>query len=172
MIRKEDLIRVGQFSKPHGVKGELTLLTDCEAPEQWQSPYLVCEMDGIPVPFFTESYRPKGKTSVLVKMENVDDETAARRFAGLAVYYPRSAADDRAADGDGWAYRVGYVVEAQGFGVLGIITEVDETTSNTLLHVDCEGRELLIPAADEWICAVDRTEKRLVMSLPEGLTDL
>ncbi|MDR1407395.1 MAG: ribosome maturation factor RimM [Tannerella sp.] len=174
MIRKEDLFQVGQFSKPHGVRGELTLLTDCDVTNQIRSPYLVCEINGIPVPFFTEHYRPKGRASVLVKLENVDDETAARRFAGLAVYYPLSARDGCA---DGRAgldahYLTGYVIEAQGFGELGVITEVDETTLNTLLHVDYQGRELLIPAADEWICTVDRAKKRLTMSLPEGLMNL
>jgi 16S rRNA processing protein RimM len=172
MIRKEDLFQIGRFLKPHGVRGELTLLTDFD-PEQVKSPYLVCEMDGIPVPFFTESYRPKGNASVLVKMENVDDETAARRFAGLAVYYPLQAADSCGAEKkESWSQWKGYIIESLGFGEIGVITDVDETTVNTLLHVDFQGKKLLIPAVDRWICSVNRTEKRLTMSLPEGLTDL
>jgi 16S rRNA processing protein RimM len=171
MIRKEDLFRIGQFSKPHGVKGELTLLTDYD-PEKIKSPYLVCEMDGIAVPFFTESYRPKGSASVLVKMENVDDETAAHHFAGRAVYYPLSAMDDRAPENTGWTNLIGYVLESQDRGELGIITDVDETTVNILLQVDYRGKELLIPVAEEWIDSINPAAKKLTMSLPEGLIDL
>ncbi|MDR1601690.1 MAG: ribosome maturation factor RimM [Tannerella sp.] len=173
MIRKEDLFQIGRFLKPHGIKGELTLLTDCDILEQVKSPFFVCEMDGIPVPFFTENCRPKGNASVLVKIENVDDETAARRFAGLAVYYPRPApAGDCAQKDESWSQWKGYVIESNGFGELGVIADVDETTVNTLLHVDCQGKKMLIPAVDKWICSVDRREKRLTMSLPEGLTEL
>ncbi|MDR2120840.1 MAG: ribosome maturation factor RimM [Tannerella sp.] len=173
MIRKEDLFQAGRFSKPHGVKGELTLLTDFPVPEQINSPYLICDMDGILVPFFTESYRPKGNASVLVKLENVDDETTARRFAGRAVYYPRSAqVGGSATENDNWQQRTGYVLESQDGDELGVITGVDNETVNTLLHVDRHGKKLLIPAVDEWIISVDRTEKRITMSLPEGLTDL
>jgi 16S rRNA processing protein RimM len=174
MIRKEDLFQVGRFLKPHGVRGELALLTDYDVLEQVKSSYLVCEMDGIPVPFFTESYRPKGNASVLVKMENVDDEAIARRFAGLAVYYPLSALNGGGctAENENWPYWVGYVVEAYGFGELGVIMDVDETTINTLLHVDCHGKKIMIPAVDEWICFVNHAEQRVTMSLPEGLIDL
>jgi 16S rRNA processing protein RimM len=172
MIRKEDLFQAGQFSKPHGVKGELTLLTDYDILEKVKSPYLVCEMDGIPVPFFTESYRPKGNASVLVKMENVDDETTARNFAGRAVYYPLSAMDDCVPENMSWTHLIGYVVESHDLGELGVITDVDETTINILLQVDYKGKEILIPVADEWIYSINRAEKRLTMSLPEGLIDL
>ncbi|MDR0756775.1 MAG: ribosome maturation factor RimM [Tannerella sp.] len=173
MIRKEDLFQIGRFLKPHGVRGELTLLFDCDIPAQVKSPYLVCEMDGIPVPFFTESYRPKGNASVLVKIENVDNETAARRFAGLAVYYPLSAlAGCDAKKKENWSQWKGYVIESHDSGEIGVITDVDESTINTLLHVDCQGKKLLIPAVDKWICSVDRTGQRLTMSLPDGLTDL
>jgi len=172
MIKIEDLFRAGRFLKPHGVKGELTLLTDYDIPGQVNSPYLVCDMDGILVPFFTESYRPKGNASVLVKIENVNDETVARRFSGRTVYYPLSATDGHTDETLTWMHLIGYVIDTKEYGELGIITGVDETTANTLLQVDCRGKELLIPAAEEWIDGIDRDKKRMAMSLPEGLTDL
>ena len=55
MIRKEELFKIGKFTKPHGVKGEITLLTQYEGLETMDEPYIVCEMDGIFVPFFVES---------------------------------------------------------------------------------------------------------------------
>ena len=47
MIRQEEVFKIGQFAKPHGIKGELSLLTQCDLFEETDEPYIVCEMDGI-----------------------------------------------------------------------------------------------------------------------------
>ena len=30
MIRKEEVFKIGQFAKPHGIKGEISLVTNCD----------------------------------------------------------------------------------------------------------------------------------------------
>lgn len=171
MIRKEALFYAGRFAKPHGFRGELTLLTEYDIVEQVDSPYLVCDMDGIPVPFFTENYRTK-RHAVLVKIENVNDEAAARRFSGRAVYYPQSALNACLEENSAWKHLVGYTLVSQTSEKIGVITNVDETTINTLLEVDCCEKKIFVPIADKLICAINRKEQTLVMSLPEGLVDL
>jgi len=172
MIRKEDLFKAGRFLKPHGFRGEITLLTDYLIPEQIQSPYLVCEMDGIPVPFFTENYRPKGSATVIVKLENVDSETVARRLSGRDVYYPLSALTEDENGETGLSQLEGYIVESDAQGEIGAITGIDDTTLNVLLRVDYQGNELLIPAAEELIVSIDHQGRRLKMKLPEGITEI
>ena len=51
MIREEEVFKIGQFAKPHGIKGELSLVTNSDVLEDAEDPYIVCEMDGILVPF-------------------------------------------------------------------------------------------------------------------------
>ncbi len=67
MIREEEVFKIGQFAKPHGIKGELSLVTNSDVLEDAEDPYIVCEMDGILVPFFVEDFRYKTDTVVLVK---------------------------------------------------------------------------------------------------------
>ena len=87
MIRKEEVAAVGELVKPHGIAGEMVMTTVYDGLfDDMEDPYLVCDMDGILVPFYIESYRPRGGSSLLVKLDYVDDDRAARRFAHHTVY--------------------------------------------------------------------------------------
>ena len=173
MIQKEETIRIGHFSKPHGTKGELSLVTDYDLFEDEDDPFVICEMDGIFVPFFVESYRYKNESVILIGLDGIDNETAAKQFVNRDVFY----AADRfkalyQADELTWKRLIGYVVEDKTQGELGLISQVDETTVNTLFKVDDHGKELLIPAADELIESIDHDRRRIVMDLPEGLLEV
>lgn len=52
MIKSDEVFKIGQFAKPHGIKGEITLMTDCDVFDDTDDPYIICDMDGILVPFF------------------------------------------------------------------------------------------------------------------------
>lgn len=174
MIQQEEVFKIGQFAKPHGIKGELSLVTTADVFDDSDDPYIVVELDGILVPFFIEAYRYKSDTTILVKLEKIDTEEAAREFAGRDVYYPL---DEVGEDNDligamTWDSLIGYTVEDPRYGDLGRITGADETTLNVLLRIDRDGREWLLPAADELITEADHAGKRLTVSLPEGLLDL
>ena len=58
MINREQLIEVGTIQKLHGLNGEMTAsVIDPVFDEVANCPYLVCEIDGIFVPFFIKAYR-------------------------------------------------------------------------------------------------------------------
>ena len=42
MIREEEVFKIGQFAKPHGIKGELSLVTNSDVLEDAEDPYIVC----------------------------------------------------------------------------------------------------------------------------------
>ncbi len=173
MIREDEVFKIGQFAKPHGIKGELSLVTNSDVLEDAEDPYIVCKMDGILVPFFIEDFRFKTDTVILVKLEDVDTEEDARMFVNKEVFYPLDAVDEEALVGNmTWDGFIGYAVTDTHKGYLGEITDVDENTINVLLRVDHEGKELLIPAVEEFILAVDHEARGLTVSLPEGLIDL
>ena len=173
MIRKEEVFKIGQFAKPHGIKGELSLVTNSDVFEDAEDPYIICDMDGILVPFFVEDFRYKTDTVTLVKLEDVNSEADARMFVNKEVFYPLDAVDEDDLVGDmTWDSFIGYTVIEEKLGILGKITDVDESTINVLLSVDHEGEELLIPAAEELITDADHEARTLTVSLPDGLLEL
>ncbi len=173
MIRKEEVFKIGQFAKPHGIKGEISLVTNSDVFDDAEDPCVICEIDGILVPFFVEEYRYKTDTVLLVKLENVNDEKAAREFTNREVFFPLEDVDEDDLVGDmSWDSFIGYTVIDEQHGELGKITDVDETTINVLLQIDHKGNEILLPAAEELITAADHENKTLRVSVPEGLLDL
>lgn len=86
MIREGEVFKIGQFAKPHGIKGELSLVTNIDVLEDAEDPYIVCDMDGILVPFFVEDFRYKTDTVVLVKLEDVNSEEDARMFVARRCF--------------------------------------------------------------------------------------
>ena len=62
------------------------------------------------------------------------------------------------------------VIEAEGGKVIGEIVDVDDSTENVLFVVEhAEGREVLIPIAEEFIDGIDHDARRIFMNLPLGL---
>ena len=69
MIKEEEIIEIGKFQKTHALKGELNALLDVGAEYLEDGNPLVIPVDGLFVPFYAESVRPKGTTSFLVKLK-------------------------------------------------------------------------------------------------------
>ena len=172
MIEREELIKIGRFNKPHGVKGELSFTFTDDVFDRTDCPYIVCEIDGIFVPFFIEEYRFKSDTTALMKLEDVDNETDARAFSLLDVYFPKSYYDTAVEEEAPSDYFIGFTVVDSERGELGKIVAVDDSTENVLFEIDHEGRELLVPAVDEFVSEIDEENRRLYMTIPEGLLTL
>ncbi|MDR1344016.1 MAG: 16S rRNA processing protein RimM [Tannerellaceae bacterium] len=171
MIEKATVRRIGYFTKPHGIKGEIGLALSCDIFNNQDDLFIICEMEGLLVPFFIEEYRNKTNNIVLVKLEAVDSEEAVRVFSHREVYYPIDGMTDAGEDTDEAGY-VGYTVSDTTYGELGRITDIDDSTANVLFRIDNKGEELLMPAVGEWTVSVNHEKKHLEVSVPEGLLDL
>ena len=57
MIRRDELIQIGQFNKPHGIEGEITASVNYDFDDLSAFSCLIVEIDGIFVPFFVTNVR-------------------------------------------------------------------------------------------------------------------
>ncbi|MDR1258476.1 MAG: ribosome maturation factor RimM [Tannerellaceae bacterium] len=176
MIEKDTVRKIGYFTKPHGIKGEIGMVLSYDIFSHTDDPFIICETEGILVPFFIEEHRNKTSSVVLVKLETVNSEEDVRAFSNLDVYCPLRDIEEEETDGQaskgGPADYIGYTVSDATYGPLGAIESIDDSTANVLFRIDNGGRELLIPVVEEWIISVSHKEKRLDMSVPDGLLDL
>ncbi|MDR1437264.1 MAG: ribosome maturation factor RimM [Candidatus Symbiothrix sp.] len=172
MIQPEELIKIGQFKKPHGIKGEIRFFCTNNSFEDCKRPFLICELDGIFVPFLLEKYRSPSDSSVLVKLKNIDSGQKATLLANKDVYFPKSDfREETPGEIFTWDYFTGFTLADKHRGEIGLISDVDTSTVNTLFVIEKEDGEILIPAANEWIISIDKQGKKLVLELPEGLTE-
>lgn len=174
MIKEEEVYRIGRIGKPHGVKGEVSLAFSDDVFDRVGADYLVLMVDGILVPFFIDEYRFKGSETALVKFSGIDTKERAQELTGSDVYFPKKLSD-RGDNDLTWDELAGFKVvnAADGDSPVGTVKYVDDATENVLLCV-CRpgGGELLLPAADELILAVDAKGRTIRANLPEGLLDL
>ncbi len=172
MILKEEIFPIGQITRAHGLKGELSFTTTSSILDEVDVPFIVLEPEGLLVPFYLEHVRMKTDTTGLLKLERIDSEEQAREYVGLTIYLPNMFLDEMEDTEFETEYFVGFEIIENQKGSIGRITAVDDSTANALFVVETESGEVLIPIADEFITEIDHDRKTISMKLPEGLLDL
>lgn len=169
MIRQDEIYKIGQLGKPHGIKGEITFSFTTDVWDRVETDYLVLSIDGIFVPFFLEEYRFCGEHSALLKFQNIDSIEDAQEISGAEVFFPYSLTpEDDDADYT-WSYFEGFHVHDEKAGDLGSIVRVDESTENVLFELE-SGH--LLPAVEAFIADIDHEGRTIHMNLPEGLLEI
>lgn len=173
MIRSEEVFKIGKFGKPHGIKGEISFAFESDIFDRKECPYLICDVNGIFVPFFVREYRFKGTDTALITLEDIDSDTKAKRFKGLDVYFPRKYLDQDEELEFTLDFFIGFTVIDEKLGEIGKIIDVDDSTINTLFLVENhDHNQIIIPASDDFITDIDEDEKILNFNLPDGLIEL
>jgi 16S rRNA processing protein RimM len=180
MIKREDLVKIGRFNKPHGIKGEISFGFTNDSFEDSEKPFLICELDGILVPFRLEEYRFTSGSAALVRLTTIDSDKKARLLANKDVYFSKNhLKEDPEEEQYAWDYFIGFTLMDEKAGEIGRISAVDDSTLNTLFIIEQENEvktrhttSLLIPAADEMITHIDEEQKKIYVELPEGILNL
>ncbi|MDE6322669.1 MAG: ribosome maturation factor RimM [Paramuribaculum sp.] len=174
MIHSNDLIRLGQITKPHGIKGEMTATLDFDL-DLLALKCIVIGIDGINVPFFPESVRPKSTETIILSLNGVSNENEARELCGNDYHALKDDVDiDDSLDATG-----GYLSDFIGFTLrdintrtIGEIIDFDDSTENILFIIRSDdGNSHLVPVAEDLITKIDPEGKVITMNLPEGLFD-
>lgn len=178
MITREQLIHIGQFNKPHGLEGEISATLDADTGFLSTGTCLVCDIDGIYVPFFVTAVRAKNEKTLLLTFEDVSTQQDASALTGKNLFALKTDFDQQAdgVDEDDEELPVDYFIGfsvADGETAIGTIIDVDDTTDNVLFIVErADGSMKRIPAVDDLIDDIDFDRRSIEMNLPEGLLEL
>jgi 16S rRNA processing protein RimM len=172
-MQKKDCFFVGKIVKKYSFKGELLVKLDTDEPE------LFTEMESIFVeqhknliPFFIEHSSLHKSELLRVKFEEVDNEADADALLGSELYLPLDFLPKLTGNQFYYHEIIGFTVQDKGFGKVGIITGVNDSTAQHLFEIDHDGKEVLIPINDEIIEKVDRASKTIFLDTPEGLIEI
>ncbi|MCQ2213332.1 MAG: ribosome maturation factor RimM [Bacteroidaceae bacterium] len=174
MIRKDDVYLIGKLTKTHGLKGEVNFQFTDDVWDTTDSDYLICEVDGILVPFFIDEYRFRSDTTALVKFEDIDSADAAQFLVNSDVYFEKKYQEELDEDEVSLNYFIGFtMINGDNDSIIGEIVDIDDNTENWLFIVErANGDEVMIPAHEEFISEIKQEERQMVMDLPLGLLDL
>ncbi len=173
MINPNDTLKIGYLKKPHGIKGEITLIFDKSPYTDIDTEFYFLDIDGILVPFFLEAITFISDTTCRVKFTDIDDETIASRYSNVSVYVPREKIPAHTSNNEyDWSFFIGFTIVEENGNRLGVIENVDSGTINVLFIVKDGEKEFLIPATEDFIVYLDDEKKQICMKLPEGLLNI
>lgn len=166
MIKESDVYQIGQITRTHGVKGEVSMTFTDDVWDRADAEYVFLMLDGILVPFFFEEWRFRSNSVCLLKFVDIDDVDRAQELCGATVWFPYALTPEVGDDEEFlWQHFTGFTLVDSKTGNIGTISHVDDSTQNILFEVG----EYLIPAAEPLIENIDHNNRIIYMNLPEGL---
>ena len=103
--------QVAQVLKSNGTDGELVMGFREIAPEDinLKEPVFIY-FDGLPVPFFIESFTKRGNTKALVHLTGISSMEDVEEITGKIVYVAKDSLPELTLEEDGYAALVGWTV--------------------------------------------------------------
>ncbi|AGC76018.1 16S rRNA processing protein RimM [Nonlabens dokdonensis] len=172
-MRKEECFYVGTVVNKFSFKGELLVKLDTDEPELFtEMESVFIEIGKNLVPFFIEKSQLHKSLLLRLKIEDIDDEATADSMMKRDLYLPLSFLPELEGNKFYFHEVINFKMVDSNHGDIGIITDINDTTTQALFEVDFNGNEILIPLNDHFINQVDRKNKTIHVTTPEGLVDL
>ena len=180
------MLQIAQVLKSNGTDGEFVMGFREIAPEDinLQEPVFIV-FDGLPVPFYIESFTKRGNTKALVRLTDICSQEDVEEIAGKAVYIDDAAIPEMSLEEDGFYALVGWtlltpadseslitateVEKEPEFIEVGEITDFIDIPNNPCIEVETENGAVMIPLHEDLILSVDPEYQEIIMQIPEGL---
>ena len=171
-MAKQEYFELGALAKPHGIKGALHAFLDVDDPYEYDELTSVFVQEGQElVPYFIDDIQIKPNLN-LIFFEGIDSVDKAKELVGKKLFLPMSFLPKLKDNQFYYHEIIGYQVEDQSLGLLGIVKEVVSLGAQDVVVMIYQNREVLIPLTDEIIPKVNKKEKVIQTILPEGLLEI
>jgi 16S rRNA processing protein RimM len=167
-----DYYKVGYVMKTHGLKGEVTISLDPNAPSDWENlKTIFIEKKSQLVPYFIKAISVRNDKA-FVKLEDVDTPEYAALLKGGSLYLPKESRP-KLAKGEFYSEEViGFEVFDDVHGPLGFVEDVEQAGPNRFLILSYIQKEIMIPVSGPFIKSINKAKKTISVSLPEGFLDI
>lgn len=167
----DDCYCLGRITKTWGVKGQLVLFLDVDTPEDYaELDSAFVEIKGQLVPHFFQIDSFNGNKAIATFEDCTPDQ--AQSLVGHELYLPLELLPKL--DGNRFYFHevIGYHMVDSVYGSIGTLQQVLDNPAQPLFQIDNGGVEILVPVIDQVIDRVDRDNKTIFITAPEGLIDL
>ena len=175
MAGYDNLQQIAQVLKSNGTDGELVMGFREIAPEDinLKEPVFIV-FDGLPVPFYIESFTKRGNTKALVRLTGIGSMEDVEEITGKAVYIEEDQLPEMSLEDDGYAALVGWMLltpaeDEEALIEVGEITDFLDIPKNPCIEVETENGAVMIPLHEDFILSVDPEYQEIIMQIPAGL---
>lgn len=174
---------VAKVGKSFGTQGELTVTLYDTFPSDFttEEPLFVY-VDKLAVPLFVDRFERRGKSGAVVAFADFDTPHRASELIGKELFmglegellgWEDEEVEELSDDDELYLEDfVGFRASFEGQGFTGEIVDFEDSDWNPLFIIEIEGREVMIPATDDFIVEYSPTKRTVHFDLPEGLLDL
>lgn len=171
-MRKEDCYFLGKITRRHGLQGNVFLKLDTDQPEMYQKlNSILVEINGLLVPFFVAKQSWSKGDTLIISFKN-STEALVDQSLGKDVYMPLSTLPKLTGNKFYYHEVVGFEIREEDGKTCGTIVSINDQTAQHYFYLDLAGKQIVIPIIKDWILELNREEKYLKMTLPEGLMDV
>ena len=169
MASPDSLVQIAKVLKSFGTDGGVLLGFRDVMPEDIdpKEPVFI-EFDGLPVPFFFDSFSRKGRDKVIAHLTDVVALEDAEELVGRAVLAEEDSVAEYGDEGPSLDDFVGLILFNRDARV-GEITDYEDIPGNPCLYVETASGQAMIPLHEDFIISIDPDAGEIVMDLPDGL---
>jgi 16S rRNA processing protein RimM len=171
---KSECFELGHITKTTGYKGAVVFLLDVDFPDKYKKlDSVFIEINDKLLPFCIKSISlPSNSRFATVVLENVDNPEKAKSLVNHKLFLPLRLLAPLENDQFYYHEIIGFEVEDLVYGRIGTVTGIIDMTHYPVIQINAGGKEVLVPAVKEMIRQIDRENKILVLSVPDGLIEL
>jgi 16S rRNA processing protein RimM len=170
-MTKEECFQLGKITKPFGYKGQVIFFLDVDEPEDYaELDAVFVEVKSSLIPYFIKDLKVNGNKAI-VTFEDIDAEQALA-LVGCNLFLPLKMLPKLTGNRFYYHEVIGWKVVDSEKGDIGIIASVIDYPAQPLFQIMKNDKEILIPIIDQVIKKVDRKEKTMHITAPNGLIDL
>ena len=177
------IVPAGRINKLFGTEGGVMLSLYPAFPEDFTTDTpLRVTIDALEVPLWCERFERRGQSGATATFADFDTERRAQELVGLEFRIEMNGEED-----DDEFYLedlIGFAVVAEEAGassgraataagnLCGTVTDYYDSDANPLFELEIGGRQVLVPAVEEFIARIDFEGRTMHLVLPEGLLTL
>ena len=166
-------VKAGKISKPYGLQGDVhIILIPVVAQKLKVGNPLFIDIDGQRIPFFMEALDLVSAEQAIVKVEFINSVEEARKVCGRDVYIDAFKTENADSSSEKNNPLIAYRVFDLKLGEIGVLTDYIPNEMNPVWVIENRGREIMIPATEDFIQKIDHKNHLLHLELPEGITEL
>ncbi len=172
-MNKNDCLRVGTYANTHGIRGEIKVYPHTDDVTRFSEldSVMLDTRDGL-IKYDIESVK-YFKNMAIIKFSGIDNINDIEKYKGSDIFITR----DQAVPLDDDEYFICDIIDADVVSddgeKLGTIKEVLQTGANDVYVVERDGlKDLLIPVIPSCVLDINTSEKRVVVHLIPGLSDI
>lgn len=170
----KNYFQLGTISRTFSFKGEVILYIDADDPSlYYKLEHILIYINGQHIPYFIEKRAIHKQNQLRIKLEGIDSESDTQLILKKDVFLSTKLLP-KLNDQQFYYHEIKsfMVIDADRNEKIGEITNIIDHPGNTLLEVDVNGKEILIPLNDQSFNNIDKSKKQISINFPEGLLDL